>query len=74
MDTKIQEKKEELQRLKENFTSDIPVKEYIQLHISKLHEYNETKDIGQMLLGLLAERNGTTVSEYYKKYGLEFED
>ncbi|KAL9651106.1 hypothetical protein ABK040_002823 [Willaertia magna] len=43
-------------------------------HIKKLHEYNEMKDIGQMLLGQLAHLDNTTVAKLYEKFGLELED
>ena len=30
--------------------------EELQLHIEKLHDYNEMKDVGQMLLGRIGEK------------------
>ena len=47
--------------------------EELQEHIDKLHEYNEVKDIGQLLLGKLAEVEGTTTSSLYQRFGLKLD-
>ena len=67
-------KRQELQDLKKRFNIDMPVEDYIKLHIKKLHEYNEVKDVGQALMGMLAEREQTTTREMYKKYNLDLAD
>ena len=46
----------------------------LQRHIDKLHEYNEMKDVGQMLIGRLAELQGTTTTALYGRFGLGVED
>lgn len=46
----------------------------LQQHIDKLHEYNEVKDIGQLLLGKLAEVEGTTTASLYQRFGLELDN
>ncbi len=46
----------------------------LQTHITKLHQYNELKDIGQMLIGAIAVKSGVTTKQIYEKFGLEFED
>lgn len=46
----------------------------LQRHIDKLHEYNEIKDVGQMLMGRLAELQGTTTNSVYGQFGLGIED
>ena len=43
-------------------------------HYRQLHEYNEIKDTGQMLLGKCAEIEGTTTREMYKKFEVELND
>ncbi|KAJ7334334.1 swi5-like zinc finger protein [Desmophyllum pertusum] len=48
--------------------------EELQLHIQKLHEYNEIKDVGQLLIGKLAEIDGTTTRAMYQEFGLDLED
>lgn len=46
----------------------------LQLHIDKLHEYNEVKDMGQLLLGKMAEVEGTTTTALYEQFGLGLDD
>jgi hypothetical protein len=48
--------------------------DFTKLRISLLHEYNKVKDIGQMLLGLLAQKSGQTVKDMYERYDLDLED
>ncbi|XP_067398202.1 DNA repair protein SWI5 homolog [Emydura macquarii macquarii] len=48
--------------------------EELEKHISWLHEYNDIKDTGQMLLGKLATIRGITTKELYPKFDLELTD
>ncbi|KAF7241041.1 hypothetical protein EYD10_12428 [Varanus komodoensis] len=43
-------------------------------HIALLHEYNEMKDIGQMLLGQMALIRGVTTKELYPEFDLDLND
>uniref|UniRef100_A0A8D0BV28 DNA repair protein SWI5 homolog n=1 Tax=Salvator merianae TaxID=96440 RepID=A0A8D0BV28_SALMN len=43
-------------------------------HISLLHEYNDIKDTGQMLLGKLAVIRGVTTKELYPEFDLDIND
>ena len=43
-------------------------------HIVALHGYNEIKDVGQMLMGKLAEMEGGITREMYPRFGLNLED
>lgn len=43
-------------------------------HIARLHEYNQVKDIGQMLFGQVAERRGSTTREVYELFDMELTD
>ncbi|KAM6217426.1 DNA repair protein SWI5 homolog [Rhynchocyon petersi] len=43
-------------------------------HISQLHEYNDIKDVGQMLLGKLAVIRGVTTKELYPEFDLDMDD
>ncbi len=45
----------------------------LQTHIDMLHEYNEMKDAGQILLGKLAEVEATTTAQLYSRYGLNLD-
>jgi hypothetical protein len=42
-------------------------------HMNLLHEYNEIKDIGQILIGKIAELKGTTCKHIYTEYDLEID-
>ncbi|XP_067660705.1 DNA repair protein SWI5 homolog [Haliotis asinina] len=48
--------------------------EELQTHIEKLHEYNEIKDTGQMILGRIATMEAVRTKDLYERYGLELED
>ncbi len=54
--------------------SDSDIEEIIRNQIHLLHDYNELKDIGQMLLGKYAEIQGTTTAEMYNEFGLNLMD
>lgn len=66
---KLEKVEEERSTLEENYSE-----EELQGHIDKLHEYNEVKDMGQLLLGKLAEIEGTTTTALYEQFGLELDD
>ncbi|XP_076454476.1 DNA repair protein SWI5 homolog [Babylonia areolata] len=42
--------------------------------ITKLHEYNELKDMGQMVMGNIASVQGVRTRDLYPNYGLELDD
>ncbi|XP_031574367.1 DNA repair protein SWI5 homolog [Actinia tenebrosa] len=46
----------------------------LQDHIDKLHEYNDIKDAGQLILGRLAEIKGKTTKQMYEEFGLDIND
>ena len=46
----------------------------LQLYIDHLHDYNEIKDVGQLLLGKLAEVQGTTTAQLYHQFDLNLDD
>jgi chromosome segregation ATPase len=46
----------------------------LQMLIEDLHRYNDLKDAAQNIFGRLAELEGTTTKEMYRRYDLELED
>lgn len=43
-------------------------------HIKLLHEYNEMKDVGQGLMGLIADQRGVRIVEVQDEFGIEAND
>uniref|UniRef100_A0A4X2LS17 DNA repair protein SWI5 homolog n=1 Tax=Vombatus ursinus TaxID=29139 RepID=A0A4X2LS17_VOMUR len=43
-------------------------------HISLLHEYDDIKDVGQMLMEKLASIRGVTTKELYPEFDLDMND
>ncbi|KAF1811997.1 hypothetical protein P152DRAFT_458949 [Eremomyces bilateralis CBS 781.70] len=43
-------------------------------HIRKLHEYNEIRDVGLGLMGMIAEKRGTRVVEVQREFGIDTAD
>jgi hypothetical protein len=43
-------------------------------HIKLLHEYNEIKDVGQGLMGLIADQRGVRIVEVQDEFGLDSND
>jgi hypothetical protein len=43
-------------------------------HIKLLHEYNELKDVGQGLMGLIADQRGVRIVEVQEEFGIEAQD
>jgi hypothetical protein len=46
----------------------------IKEHISLLHKYNEIKDVGQGLMGLIAESSGVRIADVQGDYGMGEKD
>ncbi|KAI8940923.1 hypothetical protein NX059_012539 [Plenodomus lindquistii] len=43
-------------------------------HIKLLHEYNELKDVGQGLMGLIADQRGVRIVDVQDEFGIEAKD
>jgi hypothetical protein len=43
-------------------------------HIKLLHEYNELKDVGQGLMGLIADQRGVRIVEVQEEFGIDAKD
>ena len=70
---KLNSEAEELEAL-ELRRDQMPTQEQLNEHMQRLHKYNENKDIGQELMGKLAEIEKEKVEVMYEKYGIELDD
>ncbi|XP_038046569.1 DNA repair protein SWI5 homolog [Patiria miniata] len=70
----LQQSAEELQAEIASLTNEGYCEEELQTHIEKMHEYNELKDTGQMLLGKIALVEGVTTKDLYERFGLNLDD
>ena len=48
--------------------------ETVKTHIRLLHQYNEIRDIGSGLLGMIADNRGVRVGEVFEEYGVAGKD
>jgi len=74
----IEKAKAELARIEKEF-ADLNANEStnsneIDQYIDQLHKYNDLKDLGVRLLGVLAIREGTTTAAMYERYDLNLND
>ncbi|KAL6045819.1 swi5-like zinc finger protein [Balamuthia mandrillaris] len=68
---RIKELQDQVQaRAEEEKMYDAEAKDYMEA----LHQYNELKDIGQMLMGKLATLEGLLTRDLYVRYDLKWED
>lgn len=42
----------------------------VKQHIALLHQYNEIKDVGMGLFGLIADRRGVRVRDVFEEFGV----
>ncbi|XP_059812640.1 DNA repair protein SWI5 homolog [Hypanus sabinus] len=70
----LKKKSEELDRQIAELISEGYTLEELDQHIDQLHEYNDIKDVGQILLGKLALVRGVTIKDLYGEFGLELDD
>nr|XP_058928334.1 DNA repair protein SWI5 homolog [Kogia breviceps] len=71
---KLKEKKDMLDKEISQLISEGYSVDELEDHISQLHEYNDIKDVGQMLLGKLAMIRGVTTKELYPEFDLNMND
>ncbi len=48
--------------------------ELVKKHIKLLQQYNELKDVGQGLMGLIADQRGLRIVEVQETFGIESQD
>ncbi|XP_021117621.1 DNA repair protein SWI5 homolog, partial [Heterocephalus glaber] len=71
---KLKEKRDTLDKEISQLISEGYRVDELEEHISQLHEYNDIKDVGQMLLGKLAVIRGVTTKELYPEFNLDVND
>ncbi|XP_023400643.2 DNA repair protein SWI5 homolog [Loxodonta africana] len=71
---KLKEKRDVLDKEISQLISEGYSVDELEDHISQLHEYNDIKDVGQMLLGKLAVIQGVTTKELYPEFDLDVND
>ncbi|GFU28918.1 hypothetical protein TNCV_470501 [Trichonephila clavipes] len=67
---KNEDLKEKIEDLKEKGFEEDDLKWYI----DKLHEYNEIKDVAQMIMGKIAVLEQTTVRKVHEEFGMKDDD
>ncbi|TEY57098.1 hypothetical protein BOTCAL_0222g00020 [Botryotinia calthae] len=68
----IAQKREKIQEITEGLEK--PAKQTVKRHIKLLHDYNDIKDVGQGLLGMIADNRGVRVGELYEEFGVGIAD
>ncbi|SZF01363.1 unnamed protein product [Blumeria hordei] len=51
-----------------------PAADTVRMHIKLLHSYNEIRDVGQGLIGMLAEQQGVRIGSLYENFGVGIKD
>ncbi|KAE8446674.1 hypothetical protein EG329_011717 [Mollisiaceae sp. DMI_Dod_QoI] len=51
-----------------------PAADTVKRHIKLLHDYNDIKDIGQGLMGMIADQRGLRVGDLYEEFGVDLKD
>ncbi|KAI6715973.1 hypothetical protein JHW43_001470 [Diplocarpon mali] len=51
-----------------------PAHETVKRHIKLLHDYNDIRDVGQGLVGMIADNRGVRIGELYGEFGVGLKD
>lgn len=51
-----------------------PAAETVKTHIKLLHDYNDIRDIGQGLIGMIADNRGVRIGDLYEEFGVDVKD
>ncbi|KAH8702584.1 putative DNA repair protein Swi5/Sae3 [Talaromyces proteolyticus] len=74
LEQQIQETETQLQEVTSKLRSPEKASQTVRDHIHLLHAYNEIRDIGQGLLGLIAEARGARHIDIQNEFGVTTED
>ena len=55
-------------------THRYPAAETVKNHIKLLHDYNDIRDVGQGLVGMIADNRGVRLGELYEEFGVGLKD
>lgn len=55
-------------------TTSYPAAETVKNHIKLLHDYNDIRDVGQGLVGMIADNRGVRIGELYEEFGVGLKD
>ncbi|KAL2074909.1 hypothetical protein VTL71DRAFT_8689 [Oculimacula yallundae] len=68
----IQKKRERLKEVTKELK--YPAAETVKQHIKLLHDYNDIRDVGQGLVGMIADNRGVRIGELYEEFGVGLKD
>ncbi|RFU33235.1 hypothetical protein B7463_g3104, partial [Scytalidium lignicola] len=72
LEAEIAAKRSELEAIKNELVH--PAGETVKKHIRLLHDYNDIRDIGQGLIGMIADNRGLRIRDLYPEFGLDPKD
>ncbi|KAH8815595.1 Swi5-domain-containing protein [Xylogone sp. PMI_703] len=72
LEAEIAAKRTELEGIQKELLH--PAGDTVKKHIKLLHDYNDIKDIGQGLIGMIADNRGVRVRDLYPEFGLDPKD
>ncbi|KAG9242172.1 Swi5-domain-containing protein [Calycina marina] len=72
LEAEIAEKRAKLEAV----TKDLkhPAGDTVKRHIKLLHDYNDTRDVGQGLIGMIADNRGVRIGDLYDEFGVGLKD
>ncbi|RKF79002.1 hypothetical protein GcM1_206031 [Golovinomyces cichoracearum] len=72
LETELANKRARLQEITRHL--EAPASETVRRHIKLLHDYNDIRDIGQSLIGMIAEQRGVQIGSLYDDFGVGIKD